>query len=167
MTYKSFLFFRRVFRWSIWTYFCNANDLSHSLALQQTAAAMWLPGVHSFTARLLLLSYVVRWYEQHQTGNRCLGSSGWQAVVPNSQDALTYSPWRGYKSVRHRVLLGNYPRSTRGDCSAVAFRAWHRTRSYTASPRGSLTLAVVTAVFGEIFQRAHVLSRVVVSLGAV
>jgi hypothetical protein len=36
MTYKSFLFFRRVFRWSIYTYFCNANDFSHSLSMQLT-----------------------------------------------------------------------------------------------------------------------------------
>ena len=38
MTCKSFSFFRRVFRWSIWTYFCNADDFSHSLTMQRTAS---------------------------------------------------------------------------------------------------------------------------------
>src|SRR6266403_2998978 len=37
MTYKSFLFFRRVFRWSISTYFSNADDFSHSLTMKPTA----------------------------------------------------------------------------------------------------------------------------------
>jgi hypothetical protein len=36
MTYKSFLFSRRVFRWSFLTYFSPRVDFSHSLAMEST-----------------------------------------------------------------------------------------------------------------------------------
>jgi hypothetical protein len=37
MTYKTFLFSRRVFRWSFLTYFSPRVDFSHSLSLKPTA----------------------------------------------------------------------------------------------------------------------------------
>jgi hypothetical protein len=38
MTYRSFLFSRRVFRWSFLGYFEGADDLLHSLSLEPTAS---------------------------------------------------------------------------------------------------------------------------------
>jgi hypothetical protein len=38
MTYKSFLFFGRVFRWSFLTDFVRCQDFSHGLAMQRTAS---------------------------------------------------------------------------------------------------------------------------------
>jgi hypothetical protein len=61
MTYESFLFFRRVFRWSIWNYFCNANDFSHSLALQRTA-----PGVTANCVMHPVHVYEVRPYKDQR-----------------------------------------------------------------------------------------------------
>ena len=51
MTYNSFLFFERVFRWSFLTYSVRRNDFSHSLTMQPTAgrrdASLYLMKTHS------------------------------------------------------------------------------------------------------------------------